>query len=220
VAVGKSTTARILRELLARWPDHPHVDLVTTDGFLLPNRELIAQDLMQRKGFPESYDVRALLRFVTDLKSGVEEVRAPVYSHLTYDILPGASVVIRKPDIVIVEGLNVLQTWRGTPRSPGTFVSDYFDFSIYVDADLDDIERWYVERFLTFRKTAFRDPAAYFHKYSSLSVAEAKEVARGIWKQINEVNLRENIRPTRDRADLVLVKAGDHAVREVRLRRL
>ena len=220
VAVGKSTTSRVLRALLARWPDHPKVDLITTDGFLLPNRDLVARGLLQRKGFPESYDVRKLLRFVTDLKSGREEVSAPVYSHLTYDIVPSERVVIRRPDIVIVEGLNVLQTWRAGPRTPTTFVSDYFDFSIYVDADEEDVERWYVERFLTFRETAFKDPANYFHKYSSLTVPEAVEVARGIWREINGVNLRENIAPTRERADLILAKAGDHSVREVKLRRL
>ena len=221
VAVGKSTTSRVLRELLARWPDHPRVDLLTTDGFLLPNRELIARDLMGRKGFPESYDQRGLLRFVAGLKSGAAEVRAPVYSHLTYDILPDRWKVIEQPDIVIVEGLNVLQTWHGaTPRTPGSFVSDYFDFAIYVDADEADIQRWYVERFLAFRQTAFKDPSAYFHKYAGLTDGEAREVAVKIWRDINGVNLAENIVSTRDRADLVLSKAADHSIREVRLRRL
>ena len=221
VAVGKSTTARILQALLARWPNHPRVDLVTTDGFLYPNRVLEARGLMARKGFPESYDLRALVRFVADVKGGVPEVVAPTYSHLAYDILPGETQVVRQPDIVIVEGLNVLQTGDGRPgKSPRMFVSDFFDFSIYVDADPAHIERWYVERFLTLRETVFRDEASYFHRYASLTTEQAVEVARGIWRDINGVNLRENIRPTRERAHLILEKGEDHAVQRVKLRKL
>ena len=224
VAAGKSTTARVLRALLARWPDHPTVDLVTTDGFLYPNRVLEARGLLKRKGFPESYDVRALLEFVADVKSGRPRVEAPVYSHLRYDVVPGASIVVEQPDIIIIEGLNVLQgsspaTGQG-PRVARPFVSDFFDFSIYVDADEDDLRRWYVERFLRLRETAFRDPDSYFHTYSSLTTDAAIETANRIWSEINDVNLRENIRPTRERAQLVLSKAGDHAVESVRLRKL
>jgi len=220
VAVGKSTFARILRALLARWPNHPTVDLVTTDGFLYPNRVLEERGLMNRKGFPESYDLRRLMRFMAELKSGADEVRAPVYSHLVYDIVPGAETLVEHPDIVLVEGLNVLQTPDGAlRRSIRTFVSDYFDFSIYVDAAEDDIEEWYVARFLTLRDTAFRDPRSYFRRYADLSTEEAVATAKRIWAEINEINLRENIRPTRDRAWLVLHKARDHAVTEVRLRK-
>ncbi|CAM2990907.1 type I pantothenate kinase [Saccharomonospora xinjiangensis] len=214
VAVGKSTTARILRTLLARWPDHPRVDLVTTDGFLYPRAELIRRGLMHRKGFPESYDRRALLRFVTEVKSGAEEVRAPVYSHLAYDILPGEEQVVRKPDILIVEGLNVLQP------GPRLTVSDLFDFSIYVDAHTADIERWYVERFLELRHTAFADPASHFHHFAGLPDSEARSEALHLWKTINEPNLVENIRPTRPRATLVLRKDFDHSINRVRLRKL
>jgi type I pantothenate kinase len=221
VAVGKSTTARILRELLSRWPGTPHVELVTTDGFLLPNAELERRGLMQRKGFPESYDRRALLRFVIDVKSGVEEVRAPVYSHLTYDIVPGASVVVRRPDVLIVEGLNVLQPARPHPDGrPGVAVSDFFDFSIYVDARTDDVRGWYVQRFLRLRETAFSRPESYFHRYASLSDEEAASTAEQIWTTINERNLVENVLPTRPRATLVLTKGADHAVRRIRLRKL
>lgn len=221
VAVGKSTTARVLQALLARWPDHPRVDLVTTDGFLLPNAVLQERGLMQRKGFPESYDLRRLVQFVADVKAGVEDVRAPVYSHTRYDIVPGDWHVVRQPDILILEGLNVLQSGAGR-RGPAerVFVSDFFDFSIYVDADERHIERWYVERFLTLRETVFRDPASYFRHYASLTPREAEEVARGIWASINRVNLRENILPTRDRAHLVLDKGEAHAVERVRLRRM
>ncbi|HYY44500.1 MAG TPA: type I pantothenate kinase [Actinomycetota bacterium] len=221
VAVGKSTAARILRELLARWPSHPRVDLVATDGFLYPNRILTERGIMHRKGFPESYDRRAMVRFLADLKSGAPVVEVPVYSHLFYDIVPGKLQVIERPDIVIVEGLNVLQT--GAPRDgklPRVFVSDYFDFSIYVDARAEHIRRWYVERFLTLRATAFRDPASYFHRYADLSVPAATETARAIWDEINGVNLTENIQPTRNRADLVLRKGEDHAVTRVMLRKL
>lgn len=221
VAVGKSTTARILRALLSRWPDHPKVDLVTTDGFLFPNRVLEARNLMRRKGFPESYDLRRLLGFLTDAKAGRPEVHAPVYSHLTYDIVPGKTQTVRGPDVLIVEGLNVLQTGAGRrDRRPSVFVSDFFDFSVYVDAEEADIERWFEERFLKLRETVFQDESSYFHRYADLSVGEAKEVASRIWAEINGVNLRENIAPTRERAHLILEKAGDHAVRGVKLRNL
>jgi type I pantothenate kinase len=214
VAVGKSTTARILRTLLARWPDHPRVDLVTTDGFLYPRDELIRRGIMHRKGFPESYDRRALLRFVSDVKSGAEQVSAPVYSHLAYDILPGEEQVVGKPDILILEGLNVLQP------GPRLTVSDLFDFSIYVDAHTEDIEHWYVERFLQLRHTAFADPASHFHHFAGLSDDEARDEARHLWSTINEPNLTENIRPTRPRATLVLRKDADHSINRVRLRKL
>jgi type I pantothenate kinase len=221
VAVGKSTTARILQTLLARWPNHPRVDLVSTDGFLHPNAVLEARGLMARKGFPESYDVRRLVQFLADVKAGVPEVEAPVYSHVAYDVLPDRVQVVSRPEVVIVEGLNVLQTGAsGSGRPPRVFVSDFFDFSIYVDADEADVECWYVERFLTLRRTVFRDAASYFHRYAALSVAEARQTARRIWREINLVNLRENILPTRERAHLVLEKGGDHAVRRVRLRKL
>ncbi len=216
VAVGKSTFARILQALLARWPDHPKVDLVTTDGFLLPNAELERRGLMDRKGFPESYDTRRLLAFLRDVKSGVEVVHAPVYSHVVYDIVPDEQVTVRQPDILILEGLNVLQV--GVDRSE--FVSDYFDFSIYVDADESDIETWYVDRFLTLRESVFKDPRSFFRHYADLTDDEAVATARGIWAAINGRNLRENIAPTRDRASLVLHKAADHRVTEVELRRL
>jgi type I pantothenate kinase len=221
VAVGKSTTARILREVLARWPDTPRVELVTTDGFLLPNAELERRGLMTRKGFPESYDRRALLRFVADVKSGATEVRAPVYSHLTYDIVPGAEVVVRRPDVLIVEGLNVLQPARsrGDGRQ-GMAVSDFFDFSIYVDARTEDVQHWYVSRFLRLRETAFSNPESYFHRYAALTDEQAVARAEQIWREINGVNLVENIRPTRARATLVLTKGPDHAVRRVRLRKI
>jgi len=214
VAVGKSTTSRVLQALMASWPGHPRVSLVTTDGFLLPQRVLEARGLTQRKGFPESYDVRRLLRFMADVKSGVAEVSAPVYSHLAYDIVPNQFEDVRNPDVVIVEGLNVLQA------GSGVFVSDFFDFSIYVDAQEADIELWYIERFLTLRETVFRDPSSYFHRYSALSVEEARETARQIWRTINLVNLQENVLPTRERAHLILEKGRDHAIRKVRLRKL
>jgi type I pantothenate kinase len=220
VAVGKSTTARILRELMSRWQHTPRVELVTTDGFLFPNAELEERGLLQRKGFPESYDRRALLRFVADVKSGMPVVTAPQYSHLTYDVLP-EHVTLRRPDVLIVEGLNVLQPPGVRPDGgPATALSDYFDFSVYVDAELDDVRRWYIERFLRLRETAFADPQSYFHRYASLSDAQAEETAAGIWAQINEPNLVENIQPTRDRATLVLTKAHDHAVSRIRLRKL
>jgi type I pantothenate kinase len=221
VAVGKSTTARILRELLARWPETPRVELVTTDGFLRPNAELARRGLMERKGFPESYDRRRLLRFVTDVKSGHPEVRAPAYSHLTYDIVPDAEVVISRPDVLIIEGLNVLQPARirGDGRQDAA-VSDFFDFSIYVDARTEDVRTWYVNRFLRLRETAFSNPESYFHRYASLTDGEAVATAERIWREINEPNLVKNILPTRDRATLVLAKSGDHSVRRIRLRKL
>jgi type I pantothenate kinase len=219
VAVGKSTTSRILRALLAHWPDHPAVDLVTTDGFLFPNAVLEARGLMQRKGFPESYDRARLVRFLNDVKSGVREVDGPVYSHQLYDIVPEATQTVRAPDIVIVEGLNVLQA--APPEAEGQlFASDFFDFSIYVDAEEVDIERWYVARFLKLRDTVFKDPTSYFHRYASLTEVEARQTAARIWHEINGLNLRENIRPTRQRAHLILRKGPDHLVQEVKLRRL
>jgi len=216
VAVGKSTFARILQALLSRWPDHPQVDLLTTDGFLHPNAVLQERGIMDRKGFPESYDTRALLAFLRAVKSGQPEVRAPVYDHLQYDILPGEAVVVRQPDIVIVEGLNVLQV----DREGTEFVSDYFDFSIYVDADEADIEEWYVQRFFALRESVFRNPESYFRHFAELSDAEAEATARGIWERINGRNLRENIAPTKSRASLILHKAGDHRVTRVDLRKL
>ncbi len=221
VAVGKSTTARVLRALLARWPDHPRVDLVTTDGFLLPNAELEARGLMNRKGFPESFDTARLLNFLADVKSGRERVEAPVYSHFHYDILPDQTIVIERPDILIVEGLNVLQPAR-LPKDGKAipFVSDFFDFSIYIDADPKVIEEWYVARFMKLRTTAFRDPAAYFHKYAHLSPDDARERALEIWRTINLKNLQENILPTRQRASLILRKGPDHSVESVSLRKL
>ena len=220
VAVGKSTTARLLRDLLASWPETPSVQLLTTDGFLLPNAELERRDLLQRKGFPESYDRRALLRFVAEVKSGREEVIAPVYSHLTYDIVPGEQVVVRRPDVLIVEGLNVLAPPRVDAQGrSGLAVSDFFDFSVYVDAKTDDVRRWYVDRFLRLRRTAFADPSSYFHRYAALSDDEAVETALAIWARTNEPNLVDNVRPTRGRATLVLTKGPDHAVTRVRLRK-
>lgn len=220
VAVGKSTTARVLRQLLAHWPEHPRVALVTTDGFLLPNAELSRRGLLDRKGFPESYDRKALLRFVIDIKSGKDEVEAPVYSHLTYDVTD-ERVVVHRPDIVIVEGLNVLQPAGIRPDGKtGLAVSDFFDFTVYVDAARGDIRRWYTDRFLRLRETAFRDPASYFAKYAALSHDAAIDEARLIWDSINGPNLNENVAPTRSRATLVLRKDSDHSVRYVRLRKL
>jgi len=221
VAVGKSTIARVLQALLSRWPSHPQVDLVTTDGFLLPQSVLEARGIMHRKGFPESYDVRRLIRFMGEVKSGVPEALAPVYSHLLYDIVPGEHQVVRRPAIVIVEGLNVLQTGGGRPGKPvSMFVSDFFDFSLYVDAAEADIEQWYVERFQALRETVFQQTSSYFHRYATLAPEEAVETARNLWRSINLVNLRENILPTRERAHLILEKGRDHAVRRVRLRKL
>ncbi|PUA81734.1 type I pantothenate kinase [Nocardioides currus] len=221
VAVGKSTTARLLQQMLAHWPEHPNVALVTTDGFLYPNAELERRGLLQRKGFPESYDRKALLKFVVDIKSGRDEVEAPTYSHLVYDVVPEQKVVVKRPDIVIIEGLNVLQPARiRDDGRTGLAVSDFFDFSVYVDAALSDIKRWYVDRFLRLRETAFVDPASYFSKYAALTHDEAVDTATHIWDTINGPNLVENIAPTRGRATLVLRKDADHSVRYVRLRKL
>ncbi|MCU1453297.1 MAG: pantothenate kinase [Acidimicrobiales bacterium] len=216
VAVGKSTTARVLQALLARWPDHPRVDLVTTDGFLFPNAELERRGLMDRKGFPESYDVRRLLGFLRDVRAGVEEVVAPLYSHVIYDVIDGPGSVVRQPDILIVEGVNVLQVSAATT----TFVSDFFDYSIYVDADVRDVRTWYVDRFLALYSTVFQQPDSYFHRYASFTHDEAVSAALDIWRDINERNLVANIRPTRNRAALILRKGPDHRVREVHLRRI
>ena len=221
VAAGKSTTARVLQALLARWPSHPRVDLVPTDGFLYSNAILEERGLMGRKGFPESYDLPKLLNFLADLKSGKTPIEAPVYSHLIYDTLPDQGIVLDRPDIVIVEGLNVLQPAK-LPKDGQAipFVSDYFDFSIYIDAAEEMVESWYVERFLRLRQTAFRDPASYFHRYATLSEDEAKATGLSIWRTINLVNLQENILPTRQRADLILHKGADHEVETVAIRKL
>lgn len=221
VAVGKSTTARVLRELLARWPSTPRVELITTDGFLFPNAELERRGLSGRKGFPESYDRRALLRFLSAVKSGAPEVRAPIYSHHTYDIVPGAQVTVRSPDVLIVEGLNVLQPPR--PRFDGRVgmsVSDYFDFSVFVDANTADVRDWYIRRFMKLKAGAFRDPDSYFHRYSTLGDEEARSLAGEIWDSINAPNLAENVLPSRGRADLVMRKARDHSIRRIRMRKL
>jgi type I pantothenate kinase len=221
VAVGKSTTARVLQALLARWPNVPKVDLVTTDGFLYPNAVLAREGLMERKGFPESYDLPALLRFLYDVKAGRRPTRAPVYSHLVYDVIANQWVEIDRPDILIVEGLNVLQT--GHPPKGGKmipYVSDFFDFSVYLDADENVLRNWYVDRFLTLRGTAFSDPKSFFHRYATLSDEDAVETATSIWRRINLLNLHENILPTRQRADLILKKAESHLVEEVALRKL
>ena len=221
VAVGKSTTARLLRELLASGSSTPRVQLVTTDGFLFSNAELERRNLLRRKGFPESYDRRSLLRFVAEVKAGREDVLAPVYSHLTYDVVPGEHVVVQRPDVLIVEGLNVLQPAR-LPRDGMAipFVSDFFDFSVYLDADENDLQRWYVSRFLRLRHTAFRDPKSYFRKYAELAEAEAIAVADRLWARINLANLRDNILPTRQRASLILRKGASHRIDQVALRRL
>jgi len=220
VAVGKSTVARVLRSLLARWPEHPKVDLVSTDGFLLSTATLEERGLMHRKGFPESFDRAALLQFLSDIKSGKRNLKAPVYSHLHYDIVPDEFIEVDQPDILIVEGLNVLQT-RGTKLGEqNVFVSDYFDFTMYVDAKSDDIRQWYVDRFLSLRSTVFNLPGAYFSHYASLNTQEATETANKIWNSINEVNLIENILPTKNRAKLILHKGRDHAVEGVKLRKM
>ena len=216
VAVGKSTFARILQSLLTRWPDHPRVDLITTDGFLFPNAVLDDRGIMNRKGFPESYDTKALLKFLRDLKSGTAEVTAPVYSHVVYDIVDGESISVCQPDILILEGLNVLQVGSESNE----FVSDYFDFSIYIDADEEHIEQWYIERFQTLRETVFRDPNSFFQNYAHLSDEEAVATARAIWREINGKNLVENIEPTKSRASLLVHKGADHRVTDVQLRRL
>jgi type I pantothenate kinase len=221
VAVGKSTTSRILRELLARMPSHPQVDLISTDGFLYPTRVLREKGLMERKGFPESYDIHALVRFLHDVKSGQHNAQVPVYSHVFYDIVPDRFIPVDQPDIVIIEGLNILQSGSTSPNpNARLFVSDFFDFSIYVDADEDVIYQWYENRLLTFRESAFKDPSSYFHHYASLTVEETRHTATHIWEIINGKNLRENILPTRERADLILRKGPDHAVQSVKLRKL
>jgi len=222
VAVGKSTTARLLRALLAAAPDTPRVDLVTTDGFLLPNAVLEERGILGRKGFPDSYDRRALLRFLSDVKSGRPEVSAPTYSHQSYDVVPGERQVVDSPDVLVLEGLNVLQAGGGRSdgRVPEVFLSDFFDFSVYVDAAEADIQQWYVDRFLALRRTAFQDSTAYFHRFADLTDAEAVRTARDIWTSVNEPNLRRNIAPSRSRARLVLQKSADHSVRRVLLRKL
>lgn len=217
VAVGKSTTSRILQALLSRWPDHPKVSLVTTDGFLYPLAELERRDLLSRKGFPESYDIQSLLQFLTAIKSGEGPVYAPVYSHHHYDILKDKKITVDRPDIVIVEGLNILQT--GTVDA-GLFVSDFFDFTIFVDANLSSIKTWFVNRVLRFRKTSFKDPGAYFHSISQLTEAETKSFSEQVWQDINERNLMENIQPYKHRSRLILFKSADHSVEKVFLRKL
>jgi type I pantothenate kinase len=220
VAVGKSTFSRVLRAVLARWPDHPNVELITTDGFLFPNRLLEQRGLMNRKGFPESYDQRRLLRFLADVKAGLPIVSAPVYSHLHYDIVPDTTIEVRQPDILILEGLNVLQSPDVHRDGSRLFVSDFFDFSIFLDADAKTIERWYIARFLRLRETVFQDEASYFHRFASLTEAEAISTAAQIWRDINLLNLTENVGPTRERAHLILEKGEQHAVKNVRLRRI
>jgi type I pantothenate kinase len=220
VAVGKSTVARVLQALLARWPDHPQVDLVTTDGFLYPNAVLEERGLMDRKGFPESYDIRRLVRFMAAVKAGERRVQAPVYSHLAYDVVPEEHREMDRPDILIVEGLNILQTGDGGSSHARVFVSDFLDFSIYMDAEEEHVVQWYVDRFLTLRDTIFQDPNSYFHRYAGLTGEEAVETARDIWDRINGPNLRDNILPTRERAHLIIEKDSDHTIKEVRLRRI
>lgn len=220
VAVGKSTVSRLLRLLLSRWARTPRVDLVTTDGFLFPNEELRQRGLMERKGFPESYDRLALLDFVAQIKAGRAVVKAPVYSHVTYDIIQGQSVTVSRPDILIIEGLNVLQPARTGPETPGVAVSDYFDFSLYVDAPPADIEQWYIDRFLQLRSTAFANPRSYFRNYADLSDSAARATAQRLWDTINLPNLVENIEPTRPRANMVLRKAADHSIQDIYLRKI
>ncbi len=221
VAVGKSTTARILQALLSLWPNHPRVDRITTDGFLYPNHILEQRGIMDRKGFPESYNLPRLIRFVSDVKAGRSPITAPFYSHLKHDIAPDDDQRVEQPDIVILEGLNVLQSGaNSSERSPRVFVSDFFDFSIYVDANEEDLEQWYVDRFLKFCDTTFLEEDSYFHQYAKLSVPEAITVARGIWRNINGVNLEINIKPTRERAHLVIEKNKDHTTQRVRLRKI
>ncbi|WP_376766721.1 type I pantothenate kinase [Peribacillus huizhouensis] len=221
VAVGKSTTSRIIKALLSKWHNHPKVEIVTTDGFLFPNSVLEQKGLMQRKGFPESYDIRELINFLAQLKSGAPTISAPVYSHLYYDVLPGQNVLINQPDIVIVEGINVLQTpILQDQSSPSVFVSDFFDLSIYVDAVETDLKEWYINRFMKLKETAFHNPQSYFHRYASLSDREAFVVAADIWNRINKVNLLHNIEPTKTRADLILTKAASHDIRTIKLRKI
>ncbi len=220
VAVGKSTVARVLRSLLARWPEHPKVDLVSTDGFLLPTATLEERGIMHRKGFPESFDRAGLLQFLSDVKSGKRNLKAPVYSHLHYDIVPDEFIEVDQPDILIVEGLNVLQTRGAKLGEQNVFVSDYFDFTMYVDAKSDDIRQWYVDRFLSLRSTVFNLPGAYFSHYAKLNTEEATETANNIWNTINDVNLVENILPTKNRAKLILHKGADHAIEGVKMRKM
>lgn len=221
VAVGKSTTARLLQELLLHWPDTPTVSLITTDGFLYPNAVLEQRGLLERKGFPESYNRRALLKFVAAVKSGMDVVTAPVYSHLSYDIVPDEEIEVRRPDVLIVEGLNVLQPPATRPDGSRTgAISDYFDFSVYVDAEVDLIKEWYIERFLRLRETAFADPQSYFHRYATLTDEQARQTAGEIWGRTNEPNLVDNVAPTQDRATLVLAKGADHKVSRISLRKL
>lgn len=221
VAVGKSTTARILRALLQRWPSSPKVDLVTTDGFLFSNAELEKRGLMDRKGFPESYDRTRFIKFLSDIKSGRPNVGVPVYSHLVYDLVPGEEVIVDRPDILIVEGLNILQPGE-LPKSgkPIVFASDFIDFSIYLDADEDDLRDWFMERFVQLRETAFADPRSFFHRFSQMSLKEATDFGLWAWEAINLPNLRDNILPTRSRADLILRKGKSHAIEQVELRKL
>jgi len=221
VSAGKSTTARVLRALLSRWPNTPKVELITTDGFLYPNKILESQGLMERKGFPESYDGAALLRFLSDIKAGKSHVEAPVYSHLVYDVVPNETISVDRPDILIVEGLNVLLSGRsGKGDAAIPVVSDFFDFSIYLHAEEEQLERWYIERFMRLRQTAFRDPRSYFKKYAELSDKDAEATAHSIWSRINLPNLHENILPTRPRAGLILTKGASHRIEQVALRKL
>lgn len=220
VAVGKSTTARVLQALLSRWPEHRRVELITTDGFLHPNDVLKERGLMKKKGFPQSYDMHRLVKFVSDIKSGAPDVTAPVYSHLIYDVIPDGDKTVTHPDILILEGLNVLQSGMDYPHDPHhVFVSDFVDFSIYVDAPEEQLKNWYINRFLKFREGAFTDPDSYFHNYAKLSEDEAVNIATSLWNEINLVNLKENILPTRERASLILSKSANHSVEQVRLRK-
>lgn len=220
VAVGKSTTARVLQALLSRWPEHRRVELITTDGFLHSKQVIKDRNLMQKKGFPESYDIHSLMKFVSDIKSGAKRVTAPIYSHLTYDIVPNSNKVVEKPDILILEGLNVLQSGMDYPHTQSrTFVSDFIDFSIYVDAAEDLLKSWYINRFLKFRLGAFSDPNSYFHEYAKLTKEQAVTIATKIWRDINEPNLHQNILPTRERASLIMTKSANHTVEYVRLRK-
>ncbi|MBG6246879.1 MULTISPECIES: type I pantothenate kinase [Symbiopectobacterium] len=220
VAVGKSTTARVLQALLSRWPEHRRVELITTDGFLHSKQVLKDRNLMQKKGFPESYDIHSLMKFVSDIKSGAKKVTAPIYSHLTYDIVPNSNKVVEQPDILILEGLNVLQSGMDYPHAqPRTFASDFIDFYIYVDASEELLKSWYINRFLKFRLGAFSDPNSYFHEYAKLTEEQAVTIATKIWRDINEPNLHQNILPTRERASLIMTKSANHAVDYVRLRK-
>ncbi|AKP33396.1 type I pantothenate kinase [Yersinia aleksiciae] len=220
VAVGKSTTARLLQALLSRWPEHRSVELITTDGFLYPNKVLNERGLMKKKGFPQSYDMHNLVKFVSEVKSGADHVTAPVYSHLIYDVVPDGNKIIKQPDILILEGLNVLQSGMDYPHDPHrVFVSDFVDFSIYVDAPEELLQSWYINRFLKFRQGAFSNPDSYFHNYAKLPETEAVKIATQLWKEINGLNLKQNILPTRERASLIMTKSANHAVESVRLRK-